>query len=77
MNDALDRYRRGFEMVSVWSAHLDPTDNVMIDASPNSIGNAPLATAADTPSFYDFYEGGDWGNGYAVNPVTGQPYPTQ
>lgn len=77
MDDALDRYRSGFEMVSIWSAHLDPADGVMIDASPNSIGNAPLADPADTPTFYDYYDGGDWGPGYAANPVTGQPYPAQ
>ncbi|QDV08421.1 hypothetical protein Poly30_39640 [Planctomycetes bacterium Poly30] len=77
IDDALDRYRSGFEMVSIWSAHLDPADGVMIDASPASIGNAPLATSAQTPSFYDYYEGGDWGQGYATNPVTGQPYAPQ
>ncbi len=77
IDDALDRYRDGFEMVSVWSAHLDPSDGVMIDASPASIGNAPLAAPSQTPNFYDYYEGGDWGSGYASNPVTGQPYPTQ
>ena len=44
MDDALDRYRNGFEMVSVWSSHLDPSDGVLIDASPNSVGNAPLAS---------------------------------
>ncbi|MEM8709486.1 MAG: vanadium-dependent haloperoxidase [Planctomycetota bacterium] len=77
IDDALDRYRNGFEMVSVWSAHLDPADGVMIDASPASIGNAPLADASQTPSFYDYYEGGDWGGGYATNPVTGQPYTPQ
>ncbi|MEM9380402.1 MAG: vanadium-dependent haloperoxidase [Planctomycetota bacterium] len=77
IDDALDLYRSGFEMVSIWSAHLDPTDGVLIDASPRSIGNAPLADASQTPSFYDYYGGGDWGTGYPVNPVTGQPYPIQ
>ena len=77
IDDALDRYRNGFEMVSIWSAHLDPADGVMIDASPASIGNAGLAAPSQTPNFYDYYEGGDWGSGYATNPVTGQPYATQ
>ncbi|MEM9800098.1 MAG: vanadium-dependent haloperoxidase [Planctomycetota bacterium] len=76
-NDAQDRYRSGFEMVSIWSAHLDSSDGVLIDVSPNSIGNAPLAAPNQTPSFYDYYEGGDWGTGYPSNPVTGQPYPIQ
>jgi len=77
LGDAQGWYKSGFEMVSVWSAHLDPTDGVMIDASPASIGNAPLAAVAQLPSFYDYYNGGDWGSGYTSNPVTGQPYPAQ
>ena len=77
IDDSLDRYRSGFEMVSIWSAHLDPSDGVMIDASPASIGNAPLGSPSQIPTFYDYYEGGDWGAGYAANPVTGQPYPPQ
>lgn len=77
LNDSLDRYRSGFEMVAVWSGHLDPADGVMIDASPASIGNATLADPSQTPSFYDYYEGGDWGPGYTTNPVTQQPYQPQ
>ncbi|MEM6569022.1 MAG: vanadium-dependent haloperoxidase [Planctomycetota bacterium] len=77
IDDALDRYRNGFEMVSIWSAHLDPSDGVMIDISPGAIGNAPLADPNQTPSFYDYYGGGDWGTGYPTNPVTGVPYPPQ
>lgn len=77
IDDALDRYRNGFEMVSIWSAHLDPADGVMIDASPASIGNAPLTDPSQTPTFYDYYDGGDLGSGYATNPVTGQPYAPQ
>lgn len=76
LENADDLYRNGFEMVSVWAAHLDPSDGVMIDASPASIGNAPLATPDQTSQFYDYYSGGDWGPGYTVNPVTGQPYAT-
>jgi len=75
--EELDLYRNGFEMVSVWAAHLDPSDGVMMDASPASIGNAPLASPDQTDQFYDYYEGGDWGTGYTTNPVTGQPYPPQ
>ncbi|MFT5290932.1 MAG: hypothetical protein ACI8QC_002180 [Planctomycetota bacterium] len=76
-DDALDLYRNGFEMVAIWSGHLDPNDGVLMDISPGSIGNAPLATPAQSASFYDYYDGGDWGTGYAANPVTGQPYPVQ
>ncbi|MBB48993.1 MAG: hypothetical protein CMJ33_10760 [Phycisphaerae bacterium] len=71
-------YKRGFEHVSIWSSHLDPSDGVMIDISPNSIGNATLPTSpSEWESFYNVADGGDWGTGYAQNPVTGQPYPQQ
>ncbi|MDZ7847985.1 MAG: hypothetical protein U5L96_15205 [Owenweeksia sp.] len=36
---ATDNYKWGFRMVSKWSSHLDTTDGVMWDISPNSIGN--------------------------------------
>lgn len=72
--DVLDEYRNGFEMVSVWSSHLDPSDGVMVDISPGAIGNAPLATPQQGASYYQYDDGGDWGTGYATNPVTGQPY---
>ncbi len=71
-------YKRGFEHVAIWSSHLDPSDGVVIDISPNAIGNATLpASPDDWESFYDVNDGGDSGSGYAVNPVTGQPYPQQ
>eukprot|EP00904_Undaria_pinnatifida_P001920 jgi/Undpi1/11729/HiC_scaffold_37.g14024.m1 len=73
-----DDYKWGFEMVAVWSSHLDPADGVMIDISPGAVGNAGLpAGPAQYGSFYDFDDGGDWGQGYSINPVTGQPYPPQ
>ncbi|MHC4909794.1 MAG: DUF6851 domain-containing protein [Planctomycetota bacterium] len=72
-----DYYKWGNEMVSVWSSHLDPADGVMIDISPASIGNSPLPEAHEWAEYYDFYEGGDWGTGYDLNPVTGQPYEEQ
>ena len=70
-------YRAGFEMVSIWSSHLDPTDGVMIDISPNSFGNTPLPGVDDWDTYYDFYNGGDWGAGYTENPVTQVPYAVQ
>ena len=73
-----DDYKTGFEMVAIWSSHLDPSDGVMMDISPASIGNANLPTGpSQYPQYYDFFEGGDWGTGYALNPVTGQPYTPQ
>ena len=71
-------YRRGFEMVANWSSHCDPADGVLWDVSPASIGNATLpADPSDWDAFYDTINGGDSGTGYAVNPVTGQPYAPQ
>jgi hypothetical protein len=70
-------YLDGFEMVALWSSHLDPSDGVLWDISPASQGNAPLPDPSQWRSYYDFEEGGDWGTGYAVNPVTGQPYTPQ
>ena len=75
--DDVDRYKWGNEMVITWSAHLDSTDGVMIDISPGAIGNAPLATIAEEQDYYNHLEGGDWGQGWDINPVTGQPYESQ
>ena len=73
-----DDYKWGFEMVVAWSSHLDPSDGVMIDISPGAMGNTVLPTGpAQYPQFYDFEDGGDWGVGRPLNPVTGQPYAPQ
>jgi hypothetical protein len=55
-----DDYKRDAVEVVGYSALLDPTDKVVVDASPASLGNNPLGT-------YD-------GTGHEVNPVTGEPY---
>jgi hypothetical protein len=70
-------YKWGFEMVSIWTGHLDPTDGVMIDISPASFGNSPLPGVDEWADYYNFYEGGDWSPGYKLNPVTGEPYEPQ
>ncbi len=73
-----DDYKWGFELVAIWSGHLDQNDGVMIDVSPGSIGGAPLpAGPSEYDQFYDILNGGDSGQGYALNPVTGQPYAPQ
>jgi hypothetical protein len=74
---AAEDYLDTFEMVVLWSSHLDPSDGVMWDVSPASQGNAPLVDPSQWRSYYDFEGGGDIGTGYPVNPVTGQPYPPQ
>ena len=78
-SESSEHYKWGFSMVSIWSSHLDPADNVMWDISPASIGNIrnlPL-TIEEYQDFYDFLNGGDTGKGHAVNPHTGQPYEPQ
>ncbi|MDH7914592.1 FG-GAP-like repeat-containing protein [Winogradskyella sp. SYSU M77433] len=77
-NDSSDAYKWGFSMVSIWQSHLDPTDGVMWDISPNSFGNVDISnfptTYLDFPSFYNFFDGGAMSNGHTVNPITGNPY---
>lgn len=76
-----DPYKWHFTLVSVWSSHLDPADNTMIDISPASLGNLdPTAfpdTFAEYKQFYDLLLGGDPSTGHALNPVTNQPYTSQ
>jgi hypothetical protein len=72
-----DYYKWGFALVSIWQSHHDPSDGVMWDISPASVGNAPLPDVDQYEDFYDLYGGGDWGEGYDVNPATGLPYDPQ
>ena len=72
-------YIWGFALVSLWSSHLDPSDGVMWDISPGSIGNLPYLpqTPAEYEAFYDAMEGGDPSLGHQINPRTGEPYEPQ
>lgn len=74
-----DQYKWTFSLVSTWSSHLDPSDGVMWDISPASIGNIEQLPTNDQEmqEFYDMLEGGDPSPGHAINPVTGQPYQPQ
>ena len=74
-----DQYIWGFGLVSVWSSHLDPSDGVMWDISPATIGNISQLPTTDEEqqNFYDLINGGDASIGHTSNPVTGQPYTTQ
>lgn len=74
-----DPYKWGFSMVSVWQSHLDPTDGVMIDISPANFGNTTSfpTTFEQYQDFYNYFDGGDPGEGRDVNPSTGEPYATQ
>ena len=72
-------YRWAHTLVAVWSSHLSPDDDVMVDISPASVGNVQAypATFDDYPAFFDLIAGGDPGTGRAVNPVTGALYEPQ
>lgn len=76
-----EAYKWGFSLVSIWSSHLNPNDGVMWDISPKSIGNVEIenfpTNYTDHPNFYKLLEGGDIGQGHAVNPITGSAYETQ
>ncbi|MDA0787997.1 MAG: vanadium-dependent haloperoxidase, partial [Proteobacteria bacterium] len=57
----------------------DPSDGVMVDISPASLGNIQSYPTRfeDYPDFYDTLQGGDPSTGYEFNPVTGLPYEPQ
>lgn len=73
-----EEYVWGFCLVSMWSSQLDPSDGVMMDISPASIGNNPVLPSS-FEEYRNFYkeEGGDASLGWSVNPSTGMPYETQ
>ena len=76
-----DEYQWNFSLVANWSSHLDPTDGVLWDISPGRIGNLSIdgfpKTISELSDFYNKLEGGDPGQGYAVNLKTNQPYEPQ
>ncbi len=73
-----DEYRWNFNLVPIWASHLDPNDGVNWDISPASVGNNTWYPST-FQEYQDFYKitGGDPGQGWALNPKTGQPYPPQ
>ena len=75
-DDPSEWYRWGFELVGIWSSHLDPSDSVIWDISPASIGNISEYPGSFSayPDFYKLLEGGDPSLGHDLNPVTGTPY---
>jgi hypothetical protein len=72
-------YQWNFALVSAWSSQLDPSDGVMWDISPRSIGNVQSypKNLAELHTFYDFQNGKDAGIGRDTNPYTHQPYEVQ
>lgn len=80
-NPSSDAFKWTFSLVSIWASHLDPSDGVLWDISPNAIGNIDFdnlpTSYVDHPNFYDLTEGGDISIGHSINPITGNPYETQ
>lgn len=74
-----EEYAWTFSLVSTWSSHLDPADNVAWDISPNSIGNSSALpeTFEEYKEYYDILDGGDSSMGWDLNPITGQAYEEQ
>jgi len=72
-------YQWGHSLVAIWSAQLDPADGVMWDISPGNLGNISdfPVTLEGLRDFYNLLDGGDIGQGRALNPHTGQPYEPQ
>ncbi len=79
ISDESAEYKWNYALVAAWSSLLDPSDGVMVDISPASVGNnsAYPGDWAGQHDFYNFSDGGDSGTGRAVNPKTGQPYTPQ
>jgi len=51
-NELSDLYKKGFAMVSIWSSHLDPFDevgggNTLVDISPRSLGSPDNLISSD------------------------------
>jgi len=74
-------YKWSFSLVSIWASQLSPEDGVLWDISPKTIGNIPFdnlpTSYNEHPNFYNLLEGGDIGEGRAVNPFTGTAYEPQ
>lgn len=72
-------YQWGHSLVAKWSSHLDPTDGIMIDISPASIGNIKdyPVTMLGLRDFYKPEAGGDPSLGHTINPHTQLPYAPQ
>ena len=80
-DESSDLYKWNFSLVSIWSSHLDPEDEVLWDISPKTIGNINFESFPESFSghqnFYKEIEGGDISAGHSLNPETGSPYEPQ
>ena len=74
-----EEYKWTFAMVAVWSSHLEPSNDVLWDISPKSLGNIQTLPTSfqEHHQFYQFLDGGDASQGYSINPKTGLAYQEQ
>ena len=78
IEEDLEEYIDGFTMVAHWKSHTLRDTNVIWDISPASMGNSNFIPDKDELyEYYNFYEGGDYSEGYDLNPITNQPYEPQ
>ena len=70
-----------FSMVSIWGSHMTPNNQAIWDISPNSLGNVNddlfPNDFSEYNNFYDYFGGGDSGQGYTQNPITNESYEVQ
>ena len=77
VGDIADAYAWGFSLVALWSAHLHPSDGVMLDIGPGNLGDLNATgpgSFSEMDTFYNWLEGGDFSEGHDLNPVTGAAY---
>ncbi len=80
ISNSSNLYKWNFALVSQWSSHLDPTDGIMIDISPATIGNIDISSMPiEYSEYHNFYkeDGGDISRGRSINPITNEPYKAQ
>jgi len=80
--DDFDKW--GFTTDIIWQSFHVIEDEQMMEISPSAIGNLDIINIDQLPTtfeeykeFYNVWEGGNWGEGYDMNPVTNLPYQSQ
>jgi len=73
---SIDRYRWNHVIPLLWSAHLDPSDGVVWDISPATLGSIASRPRSinDYFDYFNIREGGVSNVGHKINPSTGKPY---
>jgi len=63
----------------IWSSHMDPRDQVMLDISPSALGSAAIRPRSNQNLhlYFDQLHGGTNSLGHKTNPTTGETYDSQ